>query len=278
MRDSDKMEDTPNLLVGKFSQNPRLGLLTDVGKKRKVDEDAILAIESISGFESKMSQKFLLALADGMGGHEKGEIASKISVTTVAEKFCVSMLPSVDYALELANSIHEANRRILQYANEHAEAEGMGTTTVCAIVDKNEVHLANVGDSRAYVISKEEIRRVTKDHSYVQDLIDRGEILESEATAHPRKNVITRAVGIYSEVNIDTMKLTLDKDEFLLLCCDGLIVHVDDETIKDIVVNAKDPQDACVKLVNAANDKGGTDNISVILLAPSQSLAEKENS
>lgn len=267
-----------NLAIGKFSQNPRLGLMTDVGKKRKIDEDAILVMESVSGFESKMSQKFLLVLADGMGGHEKGEIASKISVTTIAEKFCSSMLSPVDYAINLENSICEANARILQYATEHEGAEGMGTTTVCAIVDNNDVHLAHVGDSRAYVISKEEIRQVTKDHSHVQDLIDKGEILESEATTHPKKNVITRAVGIFSEVNIDTMKLTLDEDEFLLLCCDGLIVHVDDETIKEIVINAKDPQDACVKLVNAANDKGGSDNISVILLAPDQNLTEKENS
>jgi PPM family protein phosphatase len=275
---SYRMEDKPNLTIGQFSQNPRLGLMTDVGKKRKVDEDAILAMESIAGFESKMSQKFLLALADGMGGHEKGEIASKISVTTIAEKFCTSMLSPIDYALELANSIQEANRRILQYASEHDGAEGMGTTTVCAIVDKNEVHLGHVGDSRAYVISKEEIRRVTKDHSHVQDLIDKGEILESEAITHPKKNVITRAVGIYSEVNVDTMKLTLDEDEFLLLCCDGLIIHVDDETIKEIVVNAKDPQDACAKLVNTANEKGGSDNISVILLAPNQSSVDKESS
>ncbi|MGH9021450.1 MAG: Stp1/IreP family PP2C-type Ser/Thr phosphatase [Acidimicrobiales bacterium] len=272
---SDKMDDTKSS-TRKFSQNPRLGLMTDVGKKRKVDEDAILVMESVSGFESKMSQKFLLALADGMGGHEKGEIASKISVTTVAEKFGSSMLSPVNYASELENSIHEANKRILQYATEHDGAEGMGTTTVCAIVDKNEVHLAHVGDSRAYVISKEEIRQVTKDHSHVQDLIDKGEILESEATTHPKKNVITRAVGIYSEVNVDTMKLTLDEDEFLLLCCDGLIVHVDDKTVQEIVVNAEDPQDACIKLVNAANEKGGSDNISVILLAPQQSLVEKE--
>jgi len=275
---SAKMEDGINLTTEQFSQNPRLGMMTDVGKKRKIDEDSILAMESISGFESKMSQKFLLALADGMGGHEKGEIASKISVTTIAEKFGSLMLSPVDYALELANSIHEANRRILQFATEHEGAEGMGTTTVCAIVDKNEVHLAHVGDSRAYVISKEEIRQVTKDHSYVQELIDKGEILQSESTTHSKKNVITRAVGIYSDVDIDTMKLTLDEDEFLLLCCDGLIIHVNDSTIQEIVVNAKDPQEACMKLVNAANEKGGSDNISVILLAPNQSLVEKENS
>src|SRR6476661_1104360 len=114
---SEKMSDS-NLTIGKFLQNPRLGLMTDVGKKRKIDEDAILVMESISGFESKMSQKFLLALADGMGGHEKGEVASKISVTTIAEKFGSSMLTPVDYASDLANSIHEANRRILQFASE----------------------------------------------------------------------------------------------------------------------------------------------------------------
>lgn len=249
-------------------QNPRIALLTDVGKKRQVDEDSILAIESISGFESQISRKFLLVLADGMGGHAKGEIASKIAVTTIAEKICPLMLSQISYTSEISNAIKEANSRILQYTLDHTEAEGMGTTTVCAIIDGNSVHLGHVGDSRAYVISKEEIRRVTKDHSYVQELVDKGEISQEEATSHSQKNVITRAIGIYSEVKVDTMTLTLDEDEFLLLCCDGLIIHVEDKEIQDIVINATGSQDACQKLVDLANERGGKDNISVILLSP----------
>ena len=268
----EKMEDilkekTESNITSIISNNARIGLLTDVGKKRKVDEDAILAIESMSAFESKSSQKFLLVLADGMGGHSKGEVASKIVVNTIAEKITPAMLSQMDYASEINKSIQEANQRILQYTSDHPETEGMGSTVVCAVVDGKNIHLANVGDSRIYVISKEEIRRVTKDHSYVQELIDKGEISEEEARAHPKKNVITKAVGIYSEIKVDTMKLTLDDDESLLLCCDGQLIHVEDKEIQEVVIKADEPQDACKKLVDLANERGGEDNVSVILLS-----------
>ena len=268
----EKMEDilkekTESNITSIISNNARIGLLTDVGKKRKVDEDAILAIESMSAFESKSSQKFLLVLADGMGGHSKGEVASKIVVNTIAEKITPAMLSQMDYASEINKSIQEANQRILQYTSDHPETEGMGSTVVCAVVDGKNIHLANVGDSRIYVISKEEIRRVTKDHSYVQELIDKGEISEEEARVHPKKNVITKAVGIYSEIKVDTMKLTLDDDESLLLCCDGQLIHVEDKEIQEVVIKADEPQDACKKLVDLANERGGEDNVSVILLS-----------
>ena len=264
-------------IISSTSANPRIGLLTDVGRKRQIDEDSILALESVSGFESKINQKFLFVLADGMGGHAKGEVASKMAVTTMVEKLCPVMLSQTNYASEISNAIQEANLKILQYTLDHTEAEGMGTTVVCAIVDGS-THLANVGDSRAYVISSDEIRRVTKDHSYVQELVDRGEMSQEEAISHPKKNVITRAVGAYAEVKVDTMKLTLDDDESLLLCCDGLIIHVQDEEIKEIVVNASHPQEACKKLVDLANERGGKDNISVILLSPPFNISDKNNS
>ncbi len=270
MKDLTNIIEHDQMKSNRLSYNPRLGLLTDVGKKRQIDEDAILAIEAISGFESKIGQKFLLSLADGMGGHSKGEVASKIAVNTIAEKFCSSMLSKVNYVNEINEAIREANRRIMQFTIEHSDAEGMGTTMLCAVVDGNEVHLGHVGDSRAYIVSKEEIRRVTKDHSYVQDLVDSGEITEEEAISHPKKNVITHAVGIFPEVEVDTMKFTLAEDEFFLLCCDGLIIHVEDNEIQDIVVNSKNPQEACRKLVDLANERGGKDNISVVLLGPSK--------
>jgi len=260
-------QKTESEAVPVISNNARIGLLTDVGKKRKVDEDAILAIESMSGFESKLSQKFLLVLADGMGGHAKGEVASKIVVDTIAEKICPAMSSQINYASEISKSIQEANHRIIQYTSEHPETEGMGSTVVCAVVDGKNVYLGHVGDSRIYVISKEEIRRVTKDHSFVQELVDKGEISEEEARSHPKKNVIMRAVGIYSEIKVDTMKLTLDDDESLLLCCDGQLIHVEDKEIQEVVVKADEAQEVCKKLVDLANERGGEDNISVILLS-----------
>lgn len=244
----------------------RIGLLSDIGKKRQIDEDSILIAEYNTVFESKPSRKFLLVLADGMGGHAKGEIASKMVTSTIAEKMQGAIIMKSDYTTEIKKSIQEANKRILQYALENSDASGMGSTIVCAVVENNKVILANVGDSRAYVVSKEEIRQVTKDHSYVQDLIDNGEITPEEALSHPRKNVITRAVGIYPEIEVDTMKLTLLEDEYLLLCCDGLIIHVSDDEIKDIVTNTEDIQEACKKLVDFTNERGGKDNISVVIL------------
>ena len=152
----------------------------------------------------------------------------------------------------------------------------MGTTSVCAIVTKNEVHLANVGDSRAYRVSDDEICRVTKDHSYVQALIDEGEITEEQAREHPRKNEITRAVGIMPSIEVDTMKLTLDSDESLLLCCDGVIAHLSDDDIHKIIRDSPDPQTACQEIVDMANERGGSDNISLIILS-SEGSDTKEN-
>lgn len=243
----------------------RIGFLSDAGKKRPIDEDSILTLEFNTVFESNMNRQNLLVLADGMGGHSKGEIASKIATNAIAEKMTSQIILGNDYAVGIKQAIMEANKQILEYTIKNPDTEGMGTTVVCALVDKNNVYLASVGDSRAYVISDEEIRQVTKDQSRVQELIDAGQIKAEEAVSHPQKNVITLAVGIYSDIEVDTMKLTLADDEFLLLCCDGLTNEVNDDDIKQIVTELKEPQSACKKLVDLANDHGGKDNISVII-------------
>ncbi len=256
-------EDSPNTVNENTLK--RIGFLSDVGKKRPVDEDSILTLEFNTVFESNINKQNLLVLADGMGGHSKGEIASKIATNTIAEKMTSHIISGDDYANAIKQAILEANKQILEYTIKNPDSEGMGTTVVCALVDKNNVYLASVGDSRAYVISGEEIRQVTKDHSRVQELIDAGQIKAEEAVSHPQKNVITLAVGIYSDIEVDTMKLTLADDEFLLLCCDGLTNEVNDDDIMQIVTELKEPQSACKKLVDLANDHGGKDNISVII-------------
>lgn len=141
----------------------------------------------------------------------------------------------------------------------------MGTTLSLAVVDGGHLHVANVGDSRTYIINTQEIFQVTRDHSLVQELVDRGELLPEEARHHPRKNVITMALGVYDEVTPDIGCLTTEPDDMVLLCCDGLINHVEDEDIHRVVVESSDPQTACEILVSLANKGGGTDNISVIL-------------
>ena len=186
------------------------------------------------------------------------------------------MLNNTPFTKILEKGIQNANQDILDYTAKNPEASGMGTTSVCAVVKDNQIHLANVGDSRAYRVSDDEICRVTKDHSYVQALIDEGEITEEQAREHPRKNEITRAVGIMPSVEVDTMKLTLDSDESLLLCCDGVIAHLSDDDINKIIRDSPDPQTACQEIVDMANERGGSDNISLIILS-SEGSDTKEN-
>ena len=245
----------------------KIGMLTDVGQVRTVDEDSILAADLSFGVNSESSKFLLLAVADGMGGHAKGEEASKIALNAIAMAVIPDLLNNTPFTKILEKGIQNANQDILDYTAENPEASGMGTTSVCAVVKDNQIHLANVGDSRAYRVSDDEICRVTKDHSYVQALIDEGEITEEQAREHPRKNEITRAVGIMPSIEVDTMKLTLDSDESLLLCCDGVIAHLSDDDIHKIIRDSPDPQTACQKIVDMANERGGSDNISLIILS-----------
>ena len=245
----------------------KIGMLTDVGQVRTVDEDSILAADLSFGVNSESSKFLLLAVADGMGGHAKGEEASKIALNAIARAVIPDLLNNTPFTKILEKGIQNANQDILDYTAENPEASGMGTTSVCAVVKDNQIHLANVGDSRAYRVSDDEICRVTKDHSYVQALIDEDEITEEQAREHPRKNEITRAVGIMPSIEVDTMKLTLDSDESLLLCCDGVIAHLSDDDIHKIIRDSPDPQTACQEIVDMANERGGSDNISLIILS-----------
>ena len=258
---------TKDLTINTDANSRKIGMITDIGKVRKIDEDSILAADLSFGINSESKKFLLLAVADGMGGAAKGEEASKIALNALTKTIIPELFGTLSFTELLENGIKNANQEILDYTTKNPESSGMGTTTVCAVVKGNNIHLANVGDSRAYVISNDEIRRVTKDHSYVQALIDEGQITEEEAREHPQKNVITKAVGIMESVEPDTMKLTLDTDESLLLCCDGVIAHLTDEDIHKIICNTNDPQNACQQIVDLANKRGGSDNISLIILS-----------
>lgn len=258
--DADTAEPTPR----------RIGMMTDVGKKRKVDEDSIMAADMMLGVNSEMSEFRLLVVADGMGGHTKGEVASKIALNSIACTVLPRLLDKTPLTRLLEEGIQNAHKDVLEYVDKNPDASGMGTTAVCALIKDNEIHLANIGDSRAYVVSHDEIRRVTKDHSYVQALVDDGQITEKESRVHPRKNVITKAIGAVPVVEPDIMRLKLDTDEHLLLCCDGVIAHLEDDDIKDVVLDNEDPQEACRRIVSKANKRGGTDNISLVILSAAE--------
>ena len=262
------MNQEDNSNVNSSTEKERtIGMLTDVGKVRTIDEDSILAADLSFGVNSENSKFLLLAVADGMGGHAKGEEASKIALNAIARAVIPELSNDTPFTELLEKGIQNANQDILDYTAKYPESSGMGTTSVCAVVKGNEVHLANVGDSRAYVVSDDEIRGVTKDHSYVQALVDEGKITQAEAREHPKKNIITKAVGISPSVEVDKSILTLGSDESLLLCCDGVIAHLTDEDIHKIINDSPDPQSACQKIVDTANERGGSDNISLIILS-----------
>ena len=247
----------------------KIGFATHVGMHRQLNEDSMASLEVTAAYESKTRKRVLLLVADGMGGHNAGEIASKIGSETIVNALA-QMLSSKDenasrYDETLRAAISLANQRILEASVQTPGSEGMGTTITLAIIDGNQLHSANVGDSRCYIINEEDVWQFTKDHSYVQQLVDQGQITCEEARTHPRRNEITRVVGYYGVVEVDTGITSLDQNDLVLICSDGLTAYVEDDELKGIVLDHTDPQKACDELVELANSRGGRDNISVII-------------
>ena len=243
------------------------GIRTHPGKVRTQNEDY--------GHASN----WLLVVADGMGGHQAGEVASEITVSTIRNACTPAPIGADDSHLahphlsDLVKAVVDANSAIFRASLEDPDKQGMGTTVTAlsVIVDPTDpatpfaLGLAYVGDSRTYVMRQGRLRQVSKDHSFVQDLVDRGQITKDEARYHPRRNIVTRALGIEPDVRVDSAQLPLIKGDRYLLCSDGLVDEVDDDHIAEILSAHSDPQEAADALVQAANDNGGRDNITVIV-------------
>jgi len=263
---SGQEEKTTEIAI---SSEKKIGFATHVGMRRQLNEDSMASLDVTAAYESKTKKRVLLLVADGMGGHNAGEIASRIGSETVVNALA-SVLSSKDentsrYDGALRAALALANQRILEASAQTPGSEGMGTTITLAIIDGKELHTAHVGDSRCYIINSEYIWQFTKDHSYVQQLVDQGQITPEEARTHPRRNEITRVVGYYGAVEVDTGVTSLDDSDLVLVCSDGLTTHVEDDELKQMVLSHKDPQKACDELVELANSRGGRDNISVII-------------
>jgi len=252
-----------------------VGCLSDVGKTRRIDEDSVFVAKTYSLENGKTVKRVFLVIADGMGGHSKGEVASALGVTTVAglviPKFLMDQ-EETDYSDLMTSSIKEANQHILQHSVNCPECDGMGTTMTMMVIDNQNLYVGHVGDSRAYIVSEGQITQITKDHSLVQQLVDNGEITSEEARNHPQKNVITRVVGYYAEVEPDVYSRKWEKNDRVIICCDGLTNHVEDTELMQMVLTSESPQNACKNLVKTANERGGRDNISVIVTPPLGSL------
>lgn len=233
--------------------------ITDTGVKRQTNQDYIFCAEnSVGSFPN------LFIVADGMGGHKAGDYASRTCVDCVVDSVKQSTLKTPISIMEEA--INRANEQILNDSRMYQEYEGMGTTFVSAVVIEMVMYVANIGDSRLYIINDKEIKQITEDHSLVETMIRNGEIGRKEARLHPNKNIITRALGTGPKVTADYFEVNLTKGDVLLMCSDGLSNMMEDDDIMYIVRRYAQLDSAGNKLVEKANECGGKDNISILLI------------
>lgn len=230
---------------------------TDVGRKRSINQDCVYSCRVPLG-----SLKNLFIVADGMGGHKAGDYASAYAVNAIERE--VDADEGTEPVKILSNAIECANEEIFEKAKEEDFA-GMGTTVVASTVVDSTLYVANVGDSRLYLI-REGITQITKDHSLVEEMIRAGELERDEARFHPDKNIITRAVGADKDVNVDFFEVDLLPGDVILMCSDGLSNMVGDDEILTIIKKNKEVDGMADELVKTANHNGGKDNIGVVLV------------
>ena len=234
--------------------------LTDTGRTRELNEDAIYASEKPVG-----NLPNLFIVADGMGGHNAGDFASTFTVDTLVEEIENSFEKNPSIMFQKA--IQVANQKLREIAAADLRKRGMGTTVVAATCMGKYLQVANVGDSRLYVVN-DTIKQITTDHSYVEEMIKRGNLQRENARSNPNKNIITRAVGAKNDIQADIYVLELKPGDLLLMCSDGLSNMLEDEEMRMIIKRQRDIVEMAEKLVEAANENGGKDNISVILIDP----------
>lgn len=260
--------------LSRLNQHIIFGQGTDVGMVRSTNQDAILTFTSSQGNVDNVADFGLFVVADGMGGHHDGEKASAIASRVVAEQVTNHIyLPILTQKFQLnaadQPTISEILTEAVKVSNEvvvKSIPEG-GTTITAAAVIGDLVYVVHVGDSRAYLITKEHgLEQITRDHSLVQRLIELDQLTPEEAAQHPQKNVLYRAIGQSDNLEVDAVTRRLPPDSLLLLCSDGLWNMVPESQILDIALNTPSPQHACDRLIAAANEHGGSDNVSAILL------------
>lgn len=231
---------------------------TDPGKVRSHNEDSVNIVKDSNG-------EVLLVVADGMGGHKAGEVASSLVVNELSRRF--SELSSIgtkeDAVVWLKEIIEEINVKILRYAEEHVDANGLGTTCVCAILSESFLLFGNVGDSSGFVYKKDKLYKVTKDHTLVNMLLESGELTEEEAKIHPQKNVLMKALGAAETIEMDIFDVERTVDG-IFLCSDGLTNMLTKEQIEKVLNDDElDIEEKVSKLIMKANSRGGTDNITI---------------
>ena len=234
--------------------------ITDIGKKRQLNQDYVYTSEIPVGI---LPNVFIVA--DGMGGHNAGDYASKYTVETIVREIECSKEDNAVTVIK--NAIEIANGHIRQKAEEDIHLYGMGTTLVVATCMGNTLQVANVGDSRLYVVN-ETITQITRDHSLVEEMVRMGGIDRETARSHPDKNIITRAIGASETIKVYFFTVELHQGDIVLMCSDGLTNMLEDEEIRMILNGQRDIVEKAEELVKAANNNGGRDNVAVILIEP----------
>lgn len=234
--------------------------LTDAGKVRDHNEDSVIIVKNNDG-------EYLMAIADGMGGHSAGEVASSIAIGYLGKHFKETFLHlnKVNAVNWIRDAVEEINTLIFQHEKTHPESKGMGTTLVMAVLTKDYLLFGNVGDSSGFVMKDHKLHKVTYDHTLVNLLVSAGELTKEEASVHPKKNVLMKALGASLEIDVDIFDCDIEVSE-ILLSSDGLTNMLDKEQIEKVLLADGDAEDKVIKLIKKANNRGGTDNISVAYL------------
>lgn len=242
---------------------------SDIGLKRTINEDRAAFFERPDHFK-------LAILADGMGGHNAGDVASEMAITEMHKLF--NEVDAEDFASKqlkldwLRNAVSHINQKIYRYSLTNENCQGMGTTMIAVLLDGNDCTISHVGDSRVYHFKNEAVELVTRDHSYVNILLENGEISEEEAQNHPQRNFILKALGTEISIEPDFYNLTLSNEAYLLICSDGLSNKLSTKEMAQIISMPASIQEKGKKFIQFANDRGGEDNISLILMTTMQEV------
>ena len=234
--------------------------LTDTGMVRDHNEDSVIIVKN-------SEDAILMAVADGMGGHRAGEVASSIAISYLSKRFSESFskLNKASAVEWIKNCVNEINGQIFKYTEENPESKGMGTTLVMALITRDYILFGNIGDSSGFVMKDNKIHKVTHDHTLVNLLLAAGELTEEEAKNHPKKNILMNALGINDPIEIDVFDCSMEIDE-ILLCSDGLTTMITEEQIEKVLLSDLTVEEKVIKLIKKANNRGGSDNISVAYL------------
>lgn len=235
--------------------------LTDTGKVRDHNEDSVIILKN-------SNNEYLLAVADGMGGHKAGEVASNMAIEHITNKFnSLESLGDKDKAINwIREEVAAINKSIFAYTDAHEESKGMGTTFVIALYTKDYLLFGNVGDSSGFVIKNSKLYKVTKDHTLVNLLVSSGELTPEEAKNHPKKNILMRALGANNPAEVDIFDVVDDGIEGILLSSDGLTSMLNETQIEKVIVGAGSLEEKVTRLIRKSNVRGGTDNISIACL------------